>query len=404
MHLQICLVEYHTVAAPWSSIYACSDRADTLARGSAGLPDCVLQALEDMPCPQCKGDGYTDTPCPLGRVPPARAPGELGVGGARHPAGPSRWQDDDLRWHAYPEDDPHPLENSPVHGLQEHVPIGGTWRVADHLADVAPQLAGCSELSSDDDDFGVSDRMEYVMNQQDTVATSDWYQVRHEHTAEDAVHCSPTVFQFAARASVGFLSNMMTVKAFQASLKGTVLAYQAEVHLPARQPGGDPPRPFPRGDPAPDNPYCRFPASKYACDRVLGVQPLDRYELHLCWTDGCPYWWPFSTRHQRGTCDATTNMPNPKCDRCICPRCGGRRWKQTDKGLLARRCWFMHDVLEQFLLDRDMCHGILSAMQNRDKQSATFHATARCNELRQAGLEAGFSLDKASRSPSHTVS
>ena len=81
MHLQICLVEYHTVAAPWSSINACSDRADTLARGSAGLPDCVLQALEDMPCPQCKGDGYTDTPCPLGRVPPARAPGEQGVGG-----------------------------------------------------------------------------------------------------------------------------------------------------------------------------------------------------------------------------------------------------------------------------------------------------------------------------------
>jgi len=59
MHLHICLVEYHTVAAPYSSIYACSDRADTLARGSAGLPDWVLQALEDMPCPQCKGDGYT---------------------------------------------------------------------------------------------------------------------------------------------------------------------------------------------------------------------------------------------------------------------------------------------------------------------------------------------------------
>ena len=361
-----------------------------MARNPEGLPAWIKQALEDMPCPQCDGDLVDCEPCPLGRPPPrigrySQDEADQGGGDATRQtegAGPSGYMSD-----------------GPGIGLDQHDKGPGVipdrpWRLAEHLHETAPSLTECTELSSDEDDYHATERMEQVLYQEDSVADAAWFRVRHKSTAADAVHCCPSVFELAARATVDFLTNMMTIKSFDASLRGVLRAYQPTVCLPAPHPGVAPPPTFPRGDSAADNEYCRFPTFRNACDRVLAVQPAERYELHVCWKDGCTYWWPYSARHRRGACDASTDPVNAICRQCICPQCGTPRYKRTDKGLEARQCWFIHDVLDQFLLDRELCEGIMTAKLDRDQQKATFHASSRCNRLRAACRDAGYKEEK----------
>lgn len=206
--------------------------------------------------------------------------------------------------------------------------------------------------------------------------------------AADAVASTRTVLQFAFRQLQILLTSRCTVNHHDISLRAAPESYSPIVAV-----GEQIIRPGKNGA---DNQWRRVPASKAACDAVIGVQPHRRNELHVCWNSarGCNHWWPYTARHTPGEC---AMFANGDCPHCFCPKCGTPRYKSNGShGTNPRLSYFIHDVIDQFLLHDELCQGIMTARLHPDQKVSSFHRTARCENLRQACIRACYDEKKVS--------
>lgn len=105
------------------------------------------------------------------------------------------------------------------------------------------------------------------------------------------------------------------------------------------------------GNSAPNNPRNRYPASYYICQRILGVDDLDKYEQHVC-PAGCNY--VFSYRTKREWKLHANRVAGPcECAVCRCALCGASRFEYLDGGKVAPAlsCYFFDDTIRHMHLD-----------------------------------------------------
>ena len=132
--------------------------------------------------------------------------------------------------------------------------------------------------TSDEEDLG--EQMWQVMHPIDRSWRSAWFEAGEEPLMEDQDSCI-TVWAWAALFVSNFCAGSCTIEQIEASLKAVPRIW-SDGRYPCRA----------------DNPRARFPQSLRACQQAIGVKPIDQHELHVCWTEGCTYWWRYAT--QRG--------------------------------------------------------------------------------------------------------
>ena len=192
--------------------------------------------------------------------------------------------------------------------------------------------------------------------------TSEWAQVRDEPLAADMEAAVQSCFSFGVIQSMVFLTGRRCINTHEMSLDSVGTMFQ-DTTTDGR----------PRGAAGVHNPYLRVPKTKDALDKIIGVKPIERYTVHVCWKDTCTHWWVYSKAHEVGEC-------LPLCPACICPKCHTSRYKSVNGEIKARECFVMWDVFEQFFLDAHLCKAILQARKSR---SAAFHCTPQCKRLRK---------------------
>jgi len=201
----------------------------------------LLARLETLACQPCRS-GNRHAPCDFKRRPLAPAP-------VAHVAGTLDRHGPELPWPQARHGAFTPPHDRDSDGWQEvhHAPepVGdgrrGTCRMVDHLADnpTWEKIIECDQLSSEDED---------------------------------------PVREFAMRQSMAFLKSCMTVAAMNEGLQVAVEGFRPTVQ---RMVNGVETS-MPRGDNGYANRWLRVPPTKEVCDRIIGVQPPQRYELHVC--------------------------------------------------------------------------------------------------------------------------
>ena len=240
----------------------------------------LLARLDTLACQPCHS-GNRHAPCDFKRRPLAPTPvahvastldrhgPELPWPQARHGAFTPPHDRDSDGWQE-------------VHHAPEPVGDGqrGTRRMVDHLADnpTWEKIIECDQLSSEDEDPEADDRMLRVMTQPSRVDENEWHKVGQCPLAEDAVASVRLVREFAMRQSMAFLKSCMTVAAMNEGLQVAVEGFRPTVQ---RMVNGVETS-MPRGDNGYANRWLRVPPTKEVCDRIIGVQPPQRYELHVC--------------------------------------------------------------------------------------------------------------------------
>jgi len=247
---------------------------------------------------------------------------------------------------------------------------------------VARHVLADDSLTSDDESdrhtrIGRSMKMTWLMNQVDLTTDKEWYKCR-----DDLLHprTDTTVLQYSAWQTDVWLSSKQTIVAHDQALKMAILSHMhSGMNQVERQALID-----------------GMPSSKLMCDAAIGVQPAERYELHVCWNPRCRYWWLFATesKHGDGNCMG-------KCQDCYCPKCDTPRFKgpdgQTPVG--PNKCYFFYDVLEHFFHEQGLCNAITTAQQQRvasnhgiDPDEQPSYSPQSCAESINAAVSAGFDL------------
>ena len=147
------------------------------------------------------------------------------------------------------------------------------------------------------------------------------------------------------------------------------------------------------GDPAPDNPMCRYPTSYYICKLVCGVGDLSEAEVHVCAEDGCNTIFPRMPRKQ--LLEHIAHCSSSDCTVCRCP-CGGKRMKDVDtehgcKPQPVSPCYVFEDVFQQFFMDTTW-YDHASACQMA--QSAAFYSNPEGIRILNLMKEAGIDITK----------
>jgi hypothetical protein len=109
----------------------------------------------------------------------------------------------------------------------------------------------------------------------------------------------------------------------------------------------------------------RWPPSLYICRRLLSVPDLSAYEIHVC-PKGCRHY--FSP-----LVSPEDHLRNCKgCDLCLCPVCLAPRFNKQDWGLEpASKCYFLHDVVEQWMMDSEWLSYFLKSKETVGKEGAS---------------------------------
>lgn len=221
------------------------------------------------------------------------------------------------------------------------------------------------ELTSDEEDLGP--QMQHVMSQPDLDTKSEWFKVGPEPLTAQKQD-SMSVWSWSAMTLNSFLQGSMTFAAFEMLLQNVSKIFTGK-----------------GGACGPHNPDARFPQSKKAIEKCLGVPPLHQYEIHVCWNERCTHWWPYVSKLNHR--NAQNRPCTGTCTICTCPCCGESRWRAGCKKGTANVCYFFPSVLDQFFLDEELCVGILAARHHR---TATFHKTAKYQQLVESCVGCGF--------------
>lgn len=271
----------------------------------------------------------------------------------------------------------HPNDAGPSHSLRFHNQGHEGISLLDRIDTVAPQVALKDDLTSSDDDDADEQwsRLHSCMHRHMSLPVvgqdSGWYKVRQERIDVNNAK-SMTIGKQALFSTSLWLSNRMTITAFDAFLESAPAFYIE---------GGV------VSDPS------RVPKSKAACDQVLGVQPAERSEIHICWGEQCSFWWSGAVRCSRKVPGLCT------CKDCACPKCNRSRFQKADGSAANRKsghanlCYFFPEAIEQYFLDRVMCYEILKAHQDNlsdDPPHHPFYNSQRYKDLLANCTSAGW--------------
>lgn len=246
--------------------------------------------------------------------------------------------------------------------VEEPVPL--KTRFVDRLESEAAFLWQAEDDTSDEDPEERGSRMADLCTQPDSRQRRHWFACADQDLPPEE---TMTVRQWAQLKLTAFLKCRMTISAFNEFLKGSLDILS-----------------LPRDQSHPKTRAClkEVPLTKAACDAAIGAHPPERYEVHLCHQDGCRHWWRY------GTPDDHEDGCTGDCDLCRCPRCKTPRFNDPE----ARRsganiCWFFHDVLEQFFLDKELCKAIVDSKVSK---GAHLHSTKRYQDILQVAKDNGF--------------
>lgn len=147
------------------------------------------------------------------------------------------------------------------------------------------------------------------------------------------------------------------------------------------------------GDPAPDNPMCRYPRSVYICKVVCDVGDLSEAEEHLCPCYGCKHMTVFPKMSRPDLLKHVQGCTDSSCRICRCP-CGGKRMSEPGPGCKPQplaHCYFFKDVFQQFYWDPIWYK---QAMAAQEAQLGNFYVNPEGLRILQKFQDAGISSNE----------
>lgn len=138
----------------------------------------------------------------------------------------------------------------------------------------------------------------------------------------------------------------------------------------------------------------KWPPSLFVCRSLLSVPDLSEFEVHVC-PEGCRFYF------------AKLSYPDmhlsacPGCRLCRCPLCGGQRYvKAGCRAIPASKCYFLRDVIQEWLLDADWTEQLCRSLTVCEDECAAWHASkeyARVDAVLDELIESGSTSDRSTQ-------
>jgi hypothetical protein len=120
----------------------------------------------------------------------------------------------------------------------------------------------------------------------------------------------------------------------------------------------------------------KWPPSLHICRRILDVPDLSNYERHVC-PKGCRFYFAHLSDHQG-------HLQNcGGCKRCKCPLCNSEGYIITQWGSAEpySKCYLLHDVIEQWLLNEKWVAALVDAVSTLD---SAWYRSKECERIEDA--------------------